>query len=284
MLEVRRIEPAIGAEIVCGDLAAITDEDFSRIYRAFLEHCVLVVKRQTLSMPDFLTYSRRFGPLVPHSLAKTRHADHPELTVMGENAVHEDGRPNLAVRERGLGWHTDGAFLGHPQKATQLYGVEIPSSGGDTLFANMYAAYDSLPERLKTRIAGLRGSFRLDGKQTKAHTLADKSDLSAPEVQHPIVAVHPDTGRKSLYINPVHIVGIADMPAADGSALLEELFTYMLQPGCQYRHVWDSGDVVIWDNRCTVHSATGDYPIGERRIHWRTTIANEPARLTAAAN
>ncbi len=190
--------------------------------------------------------------------------------VLGGQRKKDDGSIDQVVVARGEGWHTDTPYLAVPAKATQLYAIEIPSYGGDTLFANMYAAYEALPEPLKRRIAGRKASFKYSGKSGVSVALLDGPP--PPPVTHDIVQVHPETGRKSLYVNPIHTLGIVGMEEKESDELLEELYTYLVQPGCDYRHKWTVGDVVVWDNRCTIHSAAGGYPLNENRIHWRVTI------------
>jgi taurine dioxygenase len=275
-IEIRPVTRGIGAEISGLDLTRIDDADFTTIYRAFLDHGVLVVRDQEFTIPQFLAYSARFGRPIPHVIKKTRHPDYPELNVIGEK-TKVDGSVDNSVLKRGEGWHTDTAFMPQPCKATQLYALEIPSFGGDTLFASMYAAYDALPQSTRNRIADLRAWFCNSGKNKAANQLMDDEERARPNVLHPIVRVHPETGRKALYVNPTHTLCMADMPEDEGEALLQDLYARMVQPGHEYRHQWRVGDVVIWDNRCCIHSATGGYPVNERRIHWRTTIMADPA-------
>jgi taurine dioxygenase len=273
MVEVVKMEPGIAAEVRGVTLNRISDDEFAVLYRAFLDNNVIVVRGQELSIEEFLAYSARFGVPKPHISRKTRHPDYPELTVMGVNARRPDGAIDQTVRSRGTGWHTDTPYEAEPAKATQLYGIEIPTEGGDTLFANMYAAYDALPERLKERIAPLSARYSYGGRTRQGIDLLDPVDQQRAPVTHRLVNTHPETGRKSLYVNPIHILGVVDLPEAESDALLEELFTYMLQPGCEYRHRWQKGDVVIWDNRCSLHAAApGGYPVDQKRVHWRTTI------------
>ena len=136
----------------------------------------------------------------------------------------------------------------------------------------MHAAYDALPERLKERIAPLKVAFRYGGRERKWFDLLEPADQARPPAVHDMVRVHRETGRKSLYVNPTHAIAIIGMADAEADRLLAELYWYMLQPNAEYRHKWQKGDIVIWDNRCTVHSAAGGYSADERRIHWRTTI------------
>jgi taurine dioxygenase len=217
---------------------------------------------------------------------RTRHAEYPELTVMGENTRKSDGKVDASIYARGQNWHTDGPWDTDVVKATQLFAVEIPSYGGDTLFANMYTAYEALPEALKRRIEGLEAEFVYGGRTRQGIDLLDPEDQARPPAVHRIARVHAETGRKSLYVNPIHIQRIVGLSHEESEALIDELFSHMVQPGAEYRHAWQRGDLVVWDNRSTIHSATGGYPISERRIHWRTTIMEDAAQrasLTRAA-
>jgi taurine dioxygenase len=233
---------------------------------------VLVVRDQELEIEDFLRYSRRFGTVVPHPSKSTRHPDYPELTMLGINKFNPDGSLNQAIYRRGAeGFHTDGAYDQEPFKATQLYALAIPSRGGDTLFANAYAAYDALPQRLKQRLDGVNGAFAYGGRRGGS-PLLNKEDQEWTPVFHPIIRTHPETGRKSLYFDPGKIVDIVGAERAESDALIAELAGYMIQPEGEYRHKWRKGDIVIWDNRCSYHKAAGDYPPEEQRIHWRVSI------------
>jgi taurine dioxygenase len=149
--------------------------------------------------------------------------------------------------------------------------LAVPSRGGDTFFASMYAAYDALPPRLQERLNGRKGAFTYGGRR-KATALLDDEDRDWTPVFHPIVRVHPETGRKALYFDPGKILRIEGLEAAESDALIEELTDLMIVPEGCYRHRWRKGDVVIWDNRCSYHRAAGDYPPEEDRIHWRVSI------------
>jgi len=282
-IEVRRLGPQIGAEIRGVDVKALDDTGFAAIYRAWLDHNVVVVPGQELQIEDFLRYSRRFGLVHPHPSKMTRHPEHPEITLLGVNKVGPDGTLNMAIYRRGAeGWHTDGAYDQEPFKATQLYALAVPSTGGDTLFASMYAAYEALPERLKRRLDGRKGVFTYGGRR-KATALLDEEDRDWTPVFHPIARVHPETGRTALYFDPGKIVRVEGLDEAESDALIEELTGYMIQPEGEYRHRWRAGDIVIWDNRCSYHRAAGDYPPEEDRIHWRVSIKERPAAGGLAA-
>jgi taurine dioxygenase len=271
-LEVRRLGPRIGAEIVGADVRKLDEADFATIYRAWLDSNVLVVPGQELALDEFLHYSRRFGVVVPHPSKKTRHPEVPEITLLGVDKFRADGTLDEAIYRRGgEGWHTDGAYDAEPFKATQLYALAVPSRGGDTLFASMYAAYDALPEALKARLEGRLGAFTYGGRR-KATALLNEEDRDWVPVLHPIVRTHPETKRKGLYFDPGKILRIEGLEPGESDALIDELTERMIQPDAQYRHHWCRGDIVIWDNRCSYHKAAADYPPEEDRIHWRVSI------------
>jgi putative 2-oxoglutarate oxygenase len=277
MSEVRRLGPQIGVEIRGVDLKTLDDAGFATIYRAWLDHNVAVVPDQDLQIDDFLRYSRRFGVVVPHPSKSTRHPDYPEITMLGINKFGADGALDMAIYRRGAeGWHTDGAYDQEPFKATQLYALAVPSTGGDTCFASMYAAYDALPPRIKQKLEGRQGAFTYGGRR-KATALLNPEDREWTPVRHPIVRTHPETGRQGLYFDPGKIIRIEGLEEAESDALIEELTERMIRPEGEYRHRWRKGDVVIWDNRCSYHKAAGDYPPEEDRIHWRVSIKERAA-------
>jgi taurine dioxygenase len=272
MVQVQRLGPQIGVEITGVDVRELDDATFGVIYQAWLDHNVAVIPGQDLTTGQFLAYSRRFGHITPHPSKATRHPEIPEITLLGANKINPDGTLNQAIYRRGAeGWHTDGAYDAVPFKATQLYALAIPSTGGDTLFANMYAAYDALPERLQQRLKGVNGAFTYGGRR-KSQALLNPEDRDRAPVFHKLIRTHNETGRKSLYFDPGKILYIEGAAPAESDALIDELTGHMIQPDAEYRHRWRVGDIVIWDNRCSVHKAAGDYPPGEDRIHWRVSI------------
>jgi len=271
-MDVVKIGPRIGAEIRGVDVKTLDDAAFAPIYQAWLDYNVIVVPGQELTIDDFLAYSRRFGRIEPHPSKSTRHPDYPEITMLGINKFGPDGKLIEAVYRRGAeGWHTDGAYDDEPFKATQLYGVAIPSQGGNTLFSDMYAAYDALPERLKTRLDGKRGGFVYGGRFGQT-ALLNPEDRNKPPAMHLLLPVHVETDRRSLYFDPGKILFIEGLEKAESDEIIEELTERMIQPDAEFHHKWRIGDIVIWDNRCSVHKAAGDYPPEEDRIHWRVSI------------
>src|SRR5271156_4297102 len=249
MVEIRCMGPQIGVEVTGVDVKTLDEAGFAPIYRAWLDCNILVERDQELEIHDFLHYSRRFGPVVPHPSKSTRHPEIPEITMLGIDKFGADGKLNDAIYRRGAeGWHTDGAYNQQPFKATQLYALAIPSTGGDTLFANGYAAYDALAERVKQRLEGRAGGFTYGGRR-KSQALLNQEDRDWQPVFHPIIRTHPETGRKALYFDPGKICYLVGIDDAEGDALIAELKERMIVPDGEYRHLWRKGDVVIWDNR-----------------------------------
>jgi taurine dioxygenase len=282
-MKLERPDPRIGAIASEVDVRTLSEADWNALYRAWLDGIALVVRGQTLTMEEFLAYSRRFGRLKPHRVRKTRHPDHPELTLMGVGTRKPDGQVDQAIYNRGGGWHTDSPWDTEICKGTQLYGIAIPSRGGDTLFASMYEAYDSLSESLKKRLEGLQAEHAYGGRARKGNDLLEPEDRLLPPAVHPVVRTHEETGRKSLYANPTHILRIQGLGDSESDRLIAELTDHMVATPAQYRHKWQKGDIVIWDNRCALHAATGGYPIEEPRIHWRVTIMQDGAEAQKAA-
>ncbi|MGY9057294.1 MAG: TauD/TfdA dioxygenase family protein [Alphaproteobacteria bacterium] len=271
-MKIQQASAGIVALVTGIDMRVATDQQWQELYQAWLDHAVLIIRDQELTIEQFLDHGRRFGRLKPHVVRKSRHAEYPELTVMGLGTRKPDGQIDKSIFNRGQSWHTDSPWDDEVCKATQLYGLEIPSVGGDKLFANMHMAYDSLPPALKQRIASLYAGYVYGGADRKGNDLLEPEDRGRQPTRYPLVRPHAETGKPSLYFNPHHIYRIADVSAAESDDLIAELTAHQIAPGAEYRHVWQVGDLVTWDNRCTLHAATGGYPIEERRVHWRCTI------------
>ena len=272
-MKIEKATPNVGAIITGIDLNTASEAEWKQVYQAFLDHLVLVVRDQDFTIPQFLDTARHFGRLVPHRVQRTRHPEYPELTQMGVGTKKPDGKVDQAVFARGQGWHTDGPWeVRGVAKATQLYGLELPSVGGDTWFANMYAAYDALSPAMKQRLEGVEAEYVYGGRDKLGIDLLAPDDRDAPPVRWPVIRTHPETKRKSLYFNPYHFLRFVGMEEAEGDRLAEELKGLMILPDAEYHHKWQVHDFVIWDNRCSNHAAAGGYPVHERRIHWRATM------------
>ncbi|HYM32009.1 MAG TPA: TauD/TfdA family dioxygenase [Candidatus Cybelea sp.] len=237
----------------------------AQLRRALLDNLVLCIRGQQLSPRAYLSAMGMFGRPVTQTRAATRHPEVDEIMILSS-----EDRDDLGDGKRivvGAHWHSDDSYKAVPCSLTILYGVAVPGSGGDTQFVDMYAAYDELPDATKRRIASLRVVHRYDSsrKGTRIATLSSAEADAVPEVTHPLVRIHPETGRKALYMNPNRMERIVGMARGDSDRLLDELIAHATQEKYQYRHKWRPGDILIWDNRCTMHKANADYPEGERR-------------------
>lgn len=269
--QVKRLSPVLGAELIGFDPAApYTPETVAALKAAFLEHHLLLIRGQEISTEDEVRLSELFGPVSKMG----EHMKHGGKTMNISNA-HKDG----ALPTGELLFHSDQIYFKYPLKAIALYAVEVPSKGGDTLFANAAMAWDNLPPRLKERVQGLVTDNVYDYGPNRGDRRVDTSNLSELTVraEHPIAWPHPDTGRPVLLINRLMTARILGMDKAESDALLEELFAYTEDPKITYRHVWQKHDLVFWDNRVLQHARTNFDP-AEKRVLRRVPIAeNENA-------
>jgi taurine dioxygenase len=255
------------------DLRRKTDPEIAQaLKQALLDHLLLCVRGQHLAPDQFRDAMAVFGePLLPFEGGILPEV--PEVNVISHVTREKTGKP------AGFNWHTDQSFRSKPSALTMLYGVEVPETGGDTQFTNMYAAYDDLSDERKRLLDGMKVFHRYHStrKGITARELTAEEEAELPEVLHPIVRTHPETGRKALYLNRNRMDRIPGMDHDASEALLDELVAHATQEKFQYRHKWRQGDIVIWDNRCTMHRANGDYPPGARRVmHRVTTVGTIP--------
>ena len=276
-MQLRPLSPVLGAEIIGPDLARrVPDQVFARIRQALVDHCVIVFRDQDLSPAQQIAFSRRFGELHIHFLEQFLMQGHPEILMLTNR--QEDGRA-LGIADAGRYWHSDVTYEAEPPLGSLLYAVEVPPEGGDTLFANMYAAFDALDTATKHRLTGLRARHRYNATRYRelaeaTHSFSAAQEAGLQELSHPVVRRHPESGRKALYVNRGFTVGIDGLPAPEGEALLAELLDHVEAPRFQYRHVWRRGDLVFWDNRSVMHQASA-YDPGHTRLMWRTTVKGE---------
>jgi taurine dioxygenase len=266
----------MGVEISGVDLSRpIDDRTFAAIQDAFLRHLLVCFPGQQLDQTQHVAFSRRFGALQVHVLDQYRSPTHPEIYVLSN--VNKSGATTGEHPDKGtLVWHSDLSFQARPALSTLLYGIEVPRVGGDTLYANMYAAYDALPDTMKRRIEGRRAIHDLDASRQRAGAppMSEAQRREAPPVDHPLVRTHPDTGRKCLYISH-HAMRVVGMSEAEGSTLLEDLMAHATRPEFVYAHRWRQHELVMWDNRCTIHKATAYDARGERRVMNRTVVKGD---------
>jgi len=277
--ELRPLGQALGTEALGIDLSKpLDDATFAWIEKAFADHPVLVFRNQNLGAEALAEFGRRFGRPRPHSLVHYRHEDHPEVSWL-RNVTPEDEIDWFGVK-RATDWHTDSTYDDYQPRLAILHALEVPSSKGGTIFANMCAAYDALPDATKERLAGLTGLHgRGDGpagvRLYAGGDLERRLDRDYEAKPHPAVRHHPVTGRPILFVNPLHTNGFAGMSQDESWPLIEELAAHATQEQFTYYHPWRVGDVLMWDEWATMHRGAGDYRPDERRIMLRTIVYSE---------
>jgi taurine dioxygenase len=274
-IHIRPTGAALGAEVQGVDLRALDAASFAAIHQAWLQHQVLLFRDQSLSDDDLVAFSRRFGELDEAPVQETGQRfveGHPEIYVVSN--VLQNG---VAIGSLGAGeavWHTDMSYLPSPPKASVLYALEVPPSGGDTSFCSMYAAWDTLPDPLRQRIEGARvkhdGTYNSGGYTRQGVTPTDDPRTS-PGTLHPLVYVHPETGRRGLYLGRRRNAYIDGMSLEESGVLLDEIWASATRDALTWRHQWRVGDLVLWDNRCTMHRRDAFDPAARRVMH-RTQI------------
>lgn len=254
-----------------------TAETVARLNRAFAERSVLVIRDQHLTPDQMLAAVELFGPVFQQHNTRFALPECPLIHYISNQDKFPDGRRYIP----GEGWHTDHSNDAKPPKATVLHAIELPSEGGDTQFANMAAAHDALPRAMQDRIAPLIGIhvYQSSHSTRKLMGLSDANKERVPNaVLHPIVRTHPETGRKSVYINPIRIEGILGLDHGEALPLLDDLLEHATQERFQYRHRWHPGDLVLWDNRCLLHKANGDYDMNQTRYLYRVMLQGDVPR------
>jgi len=274
---VRPLTPRLGAEISGVDLAGGVDEAlFQSLYRAFLRYQVLLFPPQELPPARQVEFARRFGEVQIHVMNQYHADGFPELYRLSN--LDENGRPNGRHPDKGtLAWHTDGSWQRVTGQATLIYGEVMPESGGETHFCDMYDAHERLDASWKARIAGLRAVHNLDFSRKRRHgeePMTEAQRLARPPVDHPIVRTHPETGRKCVYLGD-HAEYIVGMPYDEGRALIEELNALIVHPDLSYEHHWTTREMIVWDNRCVMHRATGYDAATQGRVIRRCTVLGE---------
>ena len=273
-LEIVPLAGSIGAEIVGIDLSRPLSEDTVRSVRdAWLRHHVVFFRDQPLSLDAFLAFARRLGDPIEYPFVQGLDG-YPQIIAVTK-------LPNETVNFGGI-WHSDTLYLERPPSATMLLAREIPPVGGDTMFANMYAAFEALSPAMQAMLAPLRGvnsSAMADVSKTREDRIRESGD-AAPKVfesEHPVVRTHPETGRKALYVNIAHTARFAGMTEDESRPLLQFLFVHSVRPEFTCRFRWEVGSIALWDNRCAMHNPINDYHGHTRTMH-RITLAGDTPR------
>lgn len=266
------LSDAIGAEVRGVDLSRpLSAEDVATIKQGWNDHVVLVFRGQDVSNEDQVRFCSYFGDL---ELVRTgKYASEDMKHTMMITNVRDTGL-KTALEDGDMWFHSDQCYYEIPAKASVLYAIEIPPVGGNTLFANCYLALETLPQDLQERLASLRAHHIYDYNGSPMKRSEDVSP-DAPQYSHPVVVTHPETGRKALYVNRLMTEYIEGMPRDESDALLEQLFAHSEDARFVYEHEWRVGDLVIWDNRCSMHART-DFDPGDRRMLRRITIKGDP--------
>jgi taurine dioxygenase len=284
-IKLRKLSYALGAE-VCGVNvgAPMGERQFGEIYKAFLDYGILLFRDQDVTRSQHIEFSGRFGELDRHeALPRDRHPEYPEL-LMVTNEPKADGSPS-DTKYTGRQWHSDMSFTTAPSLGSLLKSYAVPEVGGDTLFANMTAAYEALSEGMKKLIANLHGihlsgTRRLANDTTGIERMAEQKRINPPVAQ-PVVRVHPETGRKALYIGE-KVKRFDGMTEEESRPLIEYLVRHATRPEFVYRHQWRRNDILAWDNRCVMHQALGDFDDTQLRHMERTTILGTPSGYVVA--
>ena len=264
-----------GIEIRGLDLKAPIDATLlARLQQAFVDYSVLVFREQCLTPAELLDAVQLFGEVFIQHNAKFALPECPQIHYLSNQDRYPDGKRYIP----GAGYHTDHSNARMPPKATVLYAVTLPGSGGDTQYVNMHAAYEGLDETMKARVRGRQAVHVYQSRHSKRKLIAldEARQREIPdEVTHPLLRTHPESGRRSLFINPIRIERIEDMAQDQALQLLDELLEHATQPCYEYRHRWQVGDVVMWDNRCLLHKANGDYDMAQERYLYRVMLQGD---------
>lgn len=275
-LDLRRLEGGLGAEVRGVLAAAIDDALFPALYAAFLEHQLLLFRDQSLPPAAQVAFARRFGEVQVHVMDQYHAGAYPELYTLSN--LDAQGRPSGKHPDRGtLAWHTDGSWRRVTGQATMLYAEQVPSSGGDTSFADMYSAYDALDPAEQPRLHGLRAIHNLNFSRNRRHgeePMTEAQRNAVPPVDHPIVRTHPETGRKCLFLGD-HAETIAGMDYGEARAFIDALNERIVALARSYTHRWRPGDFMVWDNRCLLHKAESYDTAREPRVIRRCTVLGD---------
>jgi taurine dioxygenase len=283
-IQTRRLSHALGAEITGVDLReSLLDATFKQINKIFLEHGIILFRDQDITREQHIAFSRCFGELDNNDAQpRDRDPEYHEIALV-TNKPKLNGKPSDS-RYTGRVWHSDRSYTTVPAAASLLRGVEIPDVGGETMFTNMYMAYDTLSDTMKNLISGLSGVHGGATRQIDDLTPERAAEMKRlnPFVAQPLVRVHPETGRKALYVGD-KVKKIVGMTSEESEPILKYLCRHATRYEFLYRHQWRRSDLIVWDNRCTMHIALGDFDETQRRHMERTTVMGTPSGYVCEA-
>jgi taurine dioxygenase len=277
-IEIKPLSNALGAEILGWDLSKPEDEaDLATIKAAFLQYHLLCIRTNPLEPSAFARMARYFGEPQLQLLRDLRVGAVPEVSLLESTYKTPEDKPDDLARVRLSGWHTDDSYFERPAKATMLQGLAVPKTGGETRFCNTRQAYEDLPDEQRKRLDPLQAVHCYDTMRAPARAQArsEVEKQETPDVVHPLVRTHEDTGKKAIYFNSNRTDSIVGMQREESDALLDWIHQHISQPQYRYDHPWRVGDILLWDNRCLIHSVNVDFPVGERRLHQRILLKGE---------
>ena len=254
----RPLKPGFGAEILDVDIKRADDATIDGVVAAFQAHGAILLRDQSLEPADLMRFIERFGGPEDHTLVENTLPGFPKIYVLSNRVV--DGKP-IGAHNDGIGWHTDYSYKAEPVMSTMLYAVEVPPVGSDTLLADLCQAWNALPAERQAELDGkiVHHSWRHFMATREFNRMENPSDellRDNPDVFHPLVRTHPSDGRKALFVSTGTVKGVVDMPNPEGLELMDELIEFATQDEFVFRHKWRVGDVLMWDNRCTLHTGT----------------------------
>lgn len=256
-LQIRELKPGFGAEILGVDLAKSDGDTLKSVVDVFNRHGAVLLRGQTMAPADLLRYLSTFSEPEEHTQKQFTLPGYPNIFVLSNKTV--DGKP-IGAHNDGVGWHTDYSYKAEPVMCTMLYAVEVPAEGSDTLLADLCAAYDALPDERRRKLDPLllhhSYQYFMETRQYGRASLSPELKAENPDVFHPLIRVHPANGRRALWVSTGTVKGIVDMPDDEALPLIDELVEFCTQEAFVYRHKWQVGDVLVWDNRCTLHTGT----------------------------
>jgi taurine dioxygenase len=273
MVSYQRLSKHTGVEVHGVDLSVpLTKSIIDEIYSLFVNHCLVLIRDQSITQEELVLASNQFGECAAYDRPKELRSDvqnsvPPEVMLITN--IRSDGKPIGALPDGEMWFHHDMIHNSLPHKATLLYSVEIPSWGGNTLFANMFAAYDELPNRLKKELEG-KQALNIFNYGSRMKNDPDGLNRQSQAI-HPTIYQHEETGRKAIYVDRLMTHKLIGIPEYESDAILNEVFDHIENPDYSYEHVWKKGDVLMWDNRSSIH-ARKDFPPDEIRLMWRTTL------------
>lgn len=256
-LETRELKPGFGVEVLGTDLTTADDDTLAEVVAAFHRHGALLLRNQSMMPADLMSFISLFGEAEDHTQKQFTLPDYPKVFVLSNKIV--DGKP-IGAHNDGVGWHTDYSYKEKPVMSTMLYAVEVPDEGSDTLLADMCAAYDALPDDTKAKLDKLvlHHSYQhlMSTRDFGRMELSDELKAANPDVFHPLIRTHPADGRKALWVSTGTVKEVVGMPNPEGLELVDQLVEYLTQDQFVFRHKWQVGDILMWDNRCTLHTGT----------------------------